>query len=386
MKKIHVFDTTLRDGEQSAGTMLRPEEKLQIALQLEKLGVDVIEAGFPISSPGDFKAVALIARKVKKSVIAALARCVEKDIRVAAEALKGTRKSRVHVFLPSSDIHLERKLKKTREEALKIAVESVKLAQSLAKEVEYSPEDATRTDFEYLVKIVKAVIEAGAKIINIPDTVGYSTPEEFGLLIKRLQKRLPELGKKIILSAHCHDDLGMATANSLLAVMNGANQIEGTINGVGERAGNAALEEIVMILKTRKDLYGNLFNTGINPKEIKNTSRLVSDLLKIPIQPNKAVVGKNAFAHSSGIHQDGVLKDRRTYEIMQPEDIGGKKNEIILTARSGRHGLRYKLQSLGYKDLTEKQIEKIYQEFIELADSKKTVTDEDLKNIASKSK
>lgn len=386
MKKIQIFDTTLRDGEQSAGVTLNPAEKLKIALQLEKLGVDIIEAGFPVSSPGDFKAVSLIAQKIKKPVVAALARCVEKDIKTAAESLRAAKKSRIHLFLPSSDIHLERKLEKTREEALELAVLSVKLAKNLAKEVEYSPEDATRTDFEYLVKVVKAVINAGAKIINIPDTVGYTTPDEFGKLIKKLRARVPELGNKIALSVHCHDDLGMATANSLSAIINGADQIEGTINGVGERAGNAAIEEIAMILKTRKDLYGDIFDTGINSKEIKSTSLLVSDLLKMPVQPNKAVVGKNAFSHSSGIHQHGVLKDRKTYEIMRPEDIGNENNEIILTARSGRYGLKHKLQSLGFLNLSDKKIEAIYQEFIKLADSQKTVSDQDLKNIASKLK
>lgn len=383
-KKIYIFDTTLRDGEQSAGTILKPEEKLKIAKQLEKLGVNVIEAGFPVSSPGDFKAVSLIAQKIKEPVIAALARCVEKDIRQAGQSLKGTKKSRIHIFLPSSDIHLEKKLNKTRGEALKIAVDSIKLAKSLAKEVEYSPEDATRSDFEYLVKVVKTAIEAGAKIINIPDTVGYSTPLEFGRLIKRLQKRLPALGKEITLSVHCHNDLGMATANSLMALINGANQIEGTINGVGERAGNTAIEEIAMILKTRKEL-NDLFDLKINTREIKNTSRMVSELLRIPVQPNKSIVGKNAFAHSSGIHQDGILKDRRTYEIIKPEDIGETENEIILTARSGRHGLKYKLESLGLGNLTDKEIDDAYREFIKIADIKK-VADKDLKNIVSRIK
>ncbi|MBI4101733.1 MAG: 2-isopropylmalate synthase [Candidatus Nealsonbacteria bacterium] len=381
MKKILLFDTSLRDGEQSAGAMLKATEKLEIARQLEKLGVDVIEAGFPISSPGDFRAVSLIAKQVKKPAIAALARCVEKDIKTAAQALKGTKKSRIHVFLPSSDIHLEKKLEKTRLEALKIAADSVRMAKALTSEVEYSPEDATRTDFEYLVKVAKTVIEAGARVVNIPDTVGYSTPEEFGSLIRRIKQRVPEFGKKALLSVHCHDDLGLSVANSLEAVLNGADQVEGTINGVGERAGNAALEEIAMILKVRKDLFGKTFSTGINTREIKKASRLISDLLGIPIQPNKAVVGKNAFAHSSGIHQHGVLADRRTYEIMRPEDIGEKQNEIILTARSGRHGLVWRLEALGYKKLTTKEIEKIYREFIKTADSQKTVTDADLKKI-----
>lgn len=378
--KISIFDTTLRDGEQSAGTMLRPEEKLQIAKQLEKLGVDVIEAGFPVSSPGDFKAVSLVAKEIKGPVIAALCRCLEKDVRITADALKGARKSRILLFLPSSDIHLKNKLKKTRAEALEMAKESIGLAKSLAREVEYCLEDATRSDFEYLVKTVKTAIAAGAQIIDIADTVGYAAPEEFGQLIAKLRQRVPALGRKIGLSAHCHNDLGLAVANSLAAVISGANQVEGTINGVGERAGNAALEEIIMVLKTRKDLYGR-FRTGINQKEIKKTSQLVSELLKIPIQPNKAIVGKNAFSHSSGIHQDGVLKHRQTYEIMRPEDIGEKKNEIILTARSGRAGLKHKLRALGFAKLAEEKIEEIYRQFIELADSQRVVTDQDLRNI-----
>lgn len=383
MKKIYIFDTTLRDGEQSPGVMLKPTEKLQIAKQLEKLGVDVIEAGFPVSSPGDFKAVSIIAQEIKKAVVTALARCVEKDIKIAAEALKKAKKSRIHVFLPISNIHLKKKIGKTKEEALEMAIKSVRLAKSFVKQVEYSPEDATRSDFDYLVKVVQAVINAGAKIINIPDTVGYSTPEEFGNLIKQLKEKIPVLGRKVMLSVHCHNDLGMATANSLAAIINGVNQIECTINGVGERAGNAALEEIIMILKTRKDLYGN-FYTDVATQKIKSTSQLVSDLLMIPVQPNKAIVGANAFTHSSGIHQDGILKDRRTYEIIKPENVGAEKNKIILTARSGRHGLLYKLKSLGYINFSNGKKEKIYQSFLEIADRKKVVTDKDLKTIISR--
>jgi len=383
MKKIYIFDTTLRDGEQSCGVTLKPSEKLRIATELEKLGVDIIEAGFPASSPGDFKAVFSIARKIKKPVIAATARCIEKDIKIAAEALKKAKESRIHIFLPASNIQLKKKIGKTKEEALKIAVESVKLAKSLVRQVEYSPEDAARSDFDYLVKIIRAVINAGAKIINIADTVGYSTPEEFGKFIRKLKKKIPKLSREVILSAHCHNDLGMATANSLAAIINGVNQIECTINGVGERAGNAALEEIVMILETRKDLYGD-FYTDIVTKKIKNASQLVSHLMMIPVQPNKAIVGANAFTHSSGVHQDGILKDRRTYEIIKPESVGVKKNEIILTARSGRHGLLYKLKSLGYSGFSDKEIERIYQNFLEVADYKKVVNDEDLRTIISK--
>ncbi len=382
MKKIYIFDTTLRDGEQTPGGALKPAEKITIAKQLEKLGVDVIEAGFPVSSPGDFKSVSSIAGEIKESVVAALARCVEKDIKIAAASLEKARRPRLHVFLPASDIHLKKKIGKTRKEALLIAVKSVRLAKSLISEIEYSPEDATRSDFSYLVEVIGAVIEAGAKIINIPDTVGYSTPEEFGKLIKRLKEKIPQLGKKIILSVHCHDDLGMSTANSLTAVDSGANQIECTINGVGERAGNAALEEIVMILKTRKDLYKDYY-TNIVTEEIKRTSQLVADLMNMPVQSNKAIVGTNAFAHSSGIHQDGILKDRRTYEIINPEQVGIRKNEIVLTARSGKHGLLYKLESLGYGGFSHQEIEKISGNFHKIADKKKVVSDEDLKKIIS---
>lgn len=382
MKKIYIFDTTLRDGEQTPGGALKPAEKITIAKQLEKLGVDVIEAGFPVSSPGDFKSVSSIAGEIKESVVAALARCVEKDIKIAAASLEKARRPRLHVFLPASDIHLKKKIGKTRKEALLIAVKSVRLAKSLISEIEYSPEDATRSDFSYLVEVIGAVIEAGAKIINIPDTVGYSTPEEFGKLIKRLKEKIPQLGKKIILSVHCHDDLGMSTANSLTAVDSGANQIECTINGVGERAGNAALEEIVMILKTRKDLYKDYY-TNIVTEEIKRTSQLVADLMNMPVQSNKAIVGTNAFAHSSGIHQDGILKDRRTYEIINPEQVGIRKNEIVLTARSGKHGLLYKLASLGYGGFSHQEIEKISGNFHKIADKKKVVSDEDLKKIIS---
>jgi 2-isopropylmalate synthase len=384
MKKIYIFDTTLRDGEQSRGVTLKPSEKLRIARQLEKLRVDVIEAGFAVSSPGDFKAVSSIAREIKKPVIATLARCIEKDIKIAGEALKKAKRSRIHVFLPASDIHLKKKIGKSKKEALKMAIESVKLAKTFTKQVGYTPEDATRSDFDYLVKIIRATIDAGARIINIPDTVGYSTPEEFGRLIKRLKEKIPELGKKVTFSVHCHDDLGMAVANSLAAIINGANQVDCTVNGIGERAGNAALEEIVMLLKIRKDLYSDWY-TDIDTQEIKKTSQLVSDLMMIPVQPNKAIVGANAFAHSSGIHQDGVLKDRRTYEIIKPETVGVKKYEIVLTARSGRHGLLYKLKSMDYASLSEKEIERIYQNFLRVADQKKVISDEDLRIIVSKS-
>lgn len=381
-RKIYIFDTTLRDGEQTPGATLRPREKLRIAKQLERLGVDIIEAGFPISSPGDFEAVSLIAREIERPIVAALARCNEEDIRTAWEALKEAKKPRIHVFLPASDIHLEKKIRKTREEAKELAVKSVKLAKSFVEDVEYSPEDATRSDFEYLVEVVEAVVDAGATVINIPDTVGYSVPDEFGELIRKLRERIPELGKDIILSVHCHNDLGLATSNSLAAVKNGANQVECTINGVGERAGNASLEEVVMAIRTRSDLFGDVY-TQIETREIIRTSRLVSELMGIPVQPNKAIVGANAFAHSSGIHQDGILKDRRTYEIIRPEDVGAQRHEIVLTARSGKHGLMESLKTLGYTDIPDNMLERIYQRFLEIADHKKAVYAEDLEAIMS---
>jgi 2-isopropylmalate synthase len=382
MRKIYIFDTTLRDGEQVPGATLRPQEKLRIARQLEKLGVDVVEAGFPISSPGDFEAVSLIAKDLERPVVAALARCNEEDIMAAWEALKGARRPRIHVFLPASDIHLEKKIRKTREEAKELAVKCVKFARSLVDDVEYSPEDATRSDFGYLVEVIRAVVDAGATVVNIPDTVGYSIPDEFGEMIRRLREEIPELGRKVMLSVHCHNDLGLATANSLAAVKNGADQVECTINGIGERAGNAALEEVVMAIRTRRDLFGDVY-TEIESKEIARTSRLVSGLMGIPVQPNKAIVGANAFAHSSGIHQDGILKDRRTYEIIRPEDVGAERHEIILTARSGRHGLLESLRSLGYSDISEEAIERIYRRFLEIADHKKVVLSEDLEAIIS---
>jgi len=376
-RRILIFDTTLRDGEQVPGAKLNIEQKLIVAKQLERLGVDVIEAGFPASSPGDAKAVNLIAQKVKKPIIAGLARSLRKDIDILWESIKDAERPRIHVFLASSDIHIEKKLRVDREQALEMAVEAVKYAKKYCSEVEFSPEDATRADFDYLCRVVEETIRAGATVINIPDTVGYAIPEEFGELIRRLKERVPATDN-IILSVHCHNDLGLATANSIAAVRNGANQVECTINGIGERAGNAALEEVVMILRTRSYYFD--VETNIATSEIISTSRLVSRMMNLPVQPNKAIVGANAFAHSSGIHQDGILKDRRTYEIIRPEDVGAREHLLVLTARSGRKAVKQKLAELGY-ELADGLFERIYQRFLAVADRKKEITAEDLKSI-----
>lgn len=373
-EKIIIFDTTLRDGEQSPGASLGPKEKLEIARQLARLKVDVIEAGFPISSPGDFLAVQTIASEVEGPIICGLARALPKDIERCAEALKSAVHPRLHTFIGTSPIHMKYQMKKSPAEILKMTCDAVKLAQSLIPDVEFSPMDATRTELSFLVEVVSAAIESGATTINIPDTVGYAVPEEFGRLIQTLQQRLPALGK-VVLSVHCHDDLGMATANSLTAVLNGARQIECTVNGIGERAGNASLEEVVMAIKTRPDFFR--FATGVETKEIYKTSRLVSHYTGLTVQANKAIVGSNAFAHSSGIHQDGILKERTTFEIMRPENVGISESKIILTSRSGRHALNHKLKQLGYY-LKDKELEKVYQRFKELADKKKEVFEEDI--------
>ena len=374
-RKVVVFDTTLRDGEQAAGVTLSPEDKLKAARQLARLGVDVIEAGFPISSPGDFTAVSLVAKEVKGPVICGLARALKKDIEICWEAVRNAEKPRIHVFLATSEIHMKYKLRKAKEEILSMAVESVKYARNLSPSVEFSPEDASRTERDFLCKVVEEVIKAGAEVVNIPDTVGYAYPEEFGDLIRYLINKVPNIDK-VILSVHCHNDLGLATANTLSAVKNGARQVEVTVNGIGERAGNAALEEVVLSLLTRKDIFPEV-TVGINTKEILSTSRLISKLMGIPVQPHKAIVGANAFAHSSGIHLDGILKDRRTYEIIKPEDIGLEGHRMILTARSGRHALKVRLEQLGYR-LNERDFEKCYRMFKEVADRKREVFDEDL--------
>lgn len=377
-ERIIIFDTTLRDGEQSPGASLNNKEKQEIAKQLESLRVDVIEAGFPVSSPGDFEAVKMVARGVKSSVVCALARAVKKDIDSAYNSVKYARRPRIHVFLATSGIHMKYKLNKAENEILRSARAAVKYARRKVKDVEFSPEDASRTEKRFLYRVVEAVIDAGATTINIPDTVGYSTPYEFGSIIKGIKENVPNIEKAVI-SVHCHNDLGLGVSNSLVAALNGARQIECTINGLGERAGNASLEEIVMALRTRKDIFN--FSTKVRTKEIYKTSRLVSKLTGIPVQPNKAIVGGNAFAHEAGIHQDGLLKERRTYEIMKPEDVGFGESKLVLGKHSGRHALKARLRKLGYT-LGDKEINAAFRRFKKLADKKKEIFDEDLSTIA----
>lgn len=379
MEKILIFDTTLRDGEQIPGASLTKTEKIEIAKQLERLNVDIIEAGFPISSPGDMEAVKEIGKVVKKPIIAGLARAVKKDIDACREALKKVKRPRIHTFIGTSDIHVKYITNTTREVVLQRAIDAVKLARNYCDDVEFSAMDAARTDFDYLCKIVEETIKAGAKTINIPDSVGYAEPHEFGELIRKLMNSVPNINNAII-AVHCHNDLGMATANSLAAVLNGARQIECTINGLGERAGNASLEEVVMAIKVRKDIFK--FDTDIKTEEIYRTSKLVSRLTGIPVQPNKAIVGANAFAHASGIHQDAILKKESTFGIMTPSSIGIPGHELVLTARSGRHALKHRLEQLGFK-VTDKEINEIYVKFLEIADKKKEVFDEDLLTLMS---
>ncbi|MHC1728123.1 MAG: 2-isopropylmalate synthase [Syntrophobacteraceae bacterium] len=377
-RKIQIFDTTLRDGEQVPGAKLNKRQKLEIAQQLAKLRVDVIEAGFPCSSPDDLQAVKAISQQVRGPIIAGLARAVKEDIDCAWEAVRDAERPRIHVFLGSSDIHIQKKLRRDRNSAIEMAVEAVKYAKSLCADVEFSTEDGSRTDFKFLCRIIEATVQAGANVINVPDTVGYAVPEEYGDLIRRIRESIPALDRGVILSVHCHDDLGLAVANSIAAIRNGADQVECTINGLGERAGNASLEEIVMVLKTRFDNYQA--STGIDTREIYRTSRMVSRLMNVPVQPNKAIVGSNAFAHSSGIHQDGVLKDRTTYEIMKPEDLGIKQHKIVLTARSGRAALKHRLGELGFT-LEPEVFERVYNRFIDVADRKKEIASQDLQSI-----
>ncbi len=377
MRIIKIFDTTLRDGEQSPGASMNVDEKIQVARQLVKLGVDIIEAGFPFASPGDFEAVKRIADEIKGAVIAGLARAKEDDIKSAYEALKNAPMKRIHTFHSTSDIHLKYQFKVSREEALKRSVEMVKLARSLVEDVEFSPMDATRTEIPYLLEVVEAVIEAGASTVNIPDTVGYTTPIEFGNMIKTIKEKI---GDKAVISVHCHNDLGLAVANSLAAIINGAGQVECTINGIGERAGNCSMEEIVMGLKTRKDFYNA--DTNINTKEIIRASRLITRITGMAVQPNKAIVGANAFAHESGIHQDGLLKEKMTYEIMRPEDIGLQKTELVLGKHSGRHAFKDRLQELGY-ELSAEEIDTAFKKFKHLADQKKDIFNEDLETLIS---
>ncbi len=376
--KIIIFDTTLRDGEQSPGASLNINEKLEIARQLAILGVDVIEAGFPVSSPGDFEAVKKVAMNVKGPIICGLARALEKDIDAAYNAVKHSSRPRIHVFLATSKIHMKYKLKKAEDEILKLAVAAVKYAKNKTSDIEFSPEDASRTEKAFLAKVVEAVIAAGATTVNIPDTVGYTTPFEFSEVIRYLKDNVSNIDKAVI-SVHCHNDLGLAVANSLSAVLSGARQVECTINGLGERAGNASLEEIVMAIRTRNDIFEGI-TTGVKTKELCKTSRLVSKLTGMPVQPNKAIVGANAFAHESGIHQDGVLKERITYEIMRPEDVGFGETKLVMGKHSGRHAFKDKLKRLGI-DLKEEQIDEAFKRFKELADKKKEIFDEDLETI-----
>jgi 2-isopropylmalate synthase len=374
-EKIRIFDTTLRDGEQAPGASLNPGEKIQIAHALADLGVDVIEAGFPITSKGDFDSVKAIASAVKGPAICGLARAVKKDIDAAAEALKKAKHGRIHVFLATSNIHMKYKLQKSKDEVYKLAVDMIKYARNLCDDVQFSAEDATRTDKDFLFHIVEAVIEAGASTVNIPDTVGYSEPQEFGQLISDIMDNVPNVGKAVI-AVHCHNDLGLSVANSLAAIKSGARQVECTINGIGERAGNASLEEIVMAVKTRKDIFAGV-ETGIKTEHLCKISRLVSSLTGFLVAPNKAIVGYNAFRHESGIHQDGVLKERSTYEIIQPQDVGFSGSGLVLGKHSGRHALNERLKSLGFV-LTDKQLDSVATRFKSLADKKKNIYDEDL--------
>jgi 2-isopropylmalate synthase len=375
-KKIHIFDTTLRDGEQVPGAKLNLNEKLRIAKQLEHLNVDFIEAGFPSSSQGDFEAVAAIAQLVKRPVVTALARAVKSDIDQVYESIKHAARPMIHIVLGTSDIHVEQKFHKTSEEILKMGVEAVKYAKTLLPDVQYSTEDASRSDFEYLWQTIEAVVLAGATIINIPDTVGYAVPEQFGELIGKISCRLKNLDDKVLLSVHCHNDTGLATANSLVAVKNGADKVECTINGIGERAGNAALEEIVMGLKVRGDYYNGF--SDIDAKQIMNTSKMTSSLMGLDVQVNKAITGDNAFAHSSGIHQDGLLKSRAVYEIINPRDVGLEDMEMVLTARSGRAALKNTIKQMGLNDLSDEDFESVHKNFLELADKKKEIYYHDL--------
>ena len=375
MEKVIIFDTTLRDGEQAPGASLTSEQKLEVSLQLERLGVDVIEAGFPVASPDDFRAVSLVASNIKKCIVCGLARCVKKDIEEAYNSLKKAKHPRIHIFLATSKIHLKYKFKKAEEEILDLAKRATKLARKFCGDIEFSPEDATRTEKSFLFKIIEEVIKLGAGTINIPDTVGYSYPQEISNLIREIFNNVPNINKAVV-SIHCHDDLGMATANSLSAVLSGARQVHCTVNGIGERAGNASLEEVVMAIKTRKDAFVG-FYTGVNTKEISRTCRLVSALTGFVVPPNKAIVGKNAFRHESGIHQDAILKKRITYEIIDPTEVGIEKSQLVLGKHSGRHALMEKLKTLGFK-IDEEKVDVIFARFKQLADKKKEIFDDDL--------
>ena len=375
--RVIIFDTTLRDGEQALSASLSVREKLQIALALERLGVDVMEAGFPVSSPGDFESVQTIAKNVKNSIVCGLARAVEKDIDACAQSLSVADQFRIHTFISTSTIHVEQKLKRSFDDVLAMGVNAVKYARKFTDDVEFSCEDAGRTPIDNLCRMVEAAIKAGARTINIPDTVGYTIPSEFGGIIQTLFNRVPNIDQATI-SVHCHNDLGLAVSNSIAAVQAGARQIECTINGIGERAGNCSLEEVAMILNTRSDMFSA--NSGINTKEIYHTSRLVSQLCNMPVQPNKAIVGANAFSHSSGIHQDGVLKAKNTYEIITPESIGKSTNDLNMTSRSGRHVIKHRMQEMGYTE-QDFNLEELYASFLKLADRKGQVFDYDLEAL-----
>ena len=374
--KVYIFDTTLRDGEQVPGCKLDTKSKLSIAERLDEMGVDIIEAGFPVSSPGDFKSVDEISKLVKNSKVCGLTRAIEKDIDVAAESLKNAKYPRIHTGIGTSDYHIKHKFNSTKEKILERATSAVRYAKNKVEDVEFYAEDAGRTNNDFLAKVCEEVIKAGATVLNIPDTTGYCLPEEYGEKIKYLKENVKGIEKAII-SCHCHNDLGLATANSISGVNNGARQIECTINGIGERAGNTSLEEVVMILRQHPSLK---LQTSINSKYLYSTSLLVSDLMGIIVQPNKAVIGSNAFAHSSGIHQDGVIKNRETYEIIDPKDVGVDKSSIILTARSGRAALAYRAKNIGF-ELDKIQLDKVYNEFLKLADAKKEIYDDDIQKI-----
>jgi len=374
--KVQIFDTTLRDGEQVPGCKLNADEKLELALQLEHLGVDIIEAGFPISSPGDFDSVSQIAKAVKNATVCGLTRAVQKDIEVAAEAVKHAARPRIHTGIGTSDLHIKAKFNSTQDEILARAIQCVKWARNFVDDVEFYAEDAGRTDNEYLARVIEAVIKAGATVVNIPDTTGYCLPHQYGEKIAYLVNNVPNIDKAII-SCHCHNDLGLATANSIAGVIAGARQIECTINGLGERAGNTSLEEVVMVIKQHKHL--GLY-TDIKTQQLNPISRLVSDTMRMPVQPNKAIVGSNAFSHSSGIHQDGFLKNADTYETIKPESVGADSSKIVLTARSGRSALAYRFQNLGFQ-FDKQDVDVLYDEFLRVADSKKEVQDNDLTSI-----
>ncbi|HEY4109387.1 2-isopropylmalate synthase [Puia sp.] len=376
-QKIFIFDTTLRDGEQVPGCKLNTKEKIELALQLETLGVDIIEAGFPISSPGDFSSVEEISKIIKTATVCGLSRAVQKDIETAAAALKHARRPRIHTGIGTSDSHIKGKFNSNREDILQRAVQAVKWAKNFVDDVEFYAEDAGRTDNDYLARVIEAVIAAGATVVNIPDTTGYCLPDQYGEKIAWLVNHVPNIDKAVI-SCHCHNDLGLATANSIAGVRAGARQIECTINGLGERAGNTSLEEVVMVIQQHKHLG---FYTGINSKALNPMSQLVSDTMRMPVQPNKAIVGANAFSHSSGIHQDGFLKDASTYEIINPEEVGAEGSRIVLTARSGRSALAFRLHKIGYS-FTRNDIDTLYDRFLQIADNRKEVVEEDLHQLA----